>query len=112
MNACANTYDLGDLVILKNGTFLNSESVAVDPPMVKVKVQDPARVSTTYTYGVDANVEKLAVGIYRCTIKPMISGIWYYRWEAVDPAAFITSALEGAEEHMFSIRPSVFTTNV
>jgi hypothetical protein len=108
MSACVNTYDLGDLVILKNGTFLNAESVAVDPPMINVKVQNPNHVDVTYTYGVDANVEKLATGVYRCTIKPAIPGMWYYRWEAVDPSAFVTTAMEGAEEHRFSVRPSAF----
>jgi hypothetical protein len=102
------TYDIGDLVILKNGTFLNAESVAVDPPLVNVKVQNPNHTDVTYAYGVDANVEKLATGVYRCTIKPMKPGMWYYRWEAVDPSASIVVAKEGAEEHRFSVRPSAF----
>ena len=105
---CVNTYDIGDLVILKNGTFLNAEGVAVDPSLINVKVQSPDHVDATYTYGVDANVEKLGVGVYRCTIKPLIPGMWYYRWEAVDPSTFITAAMEGAEEHRFSVRPSAF----
>ena len=105
---CINTYDIGDLVILKNGTFKNGADVAVDPPVVTVKVQDPNYEDVIYTYGVDPNIEKLAVGVYRCTIKPTITGIWYYRWEAADPAAPITSALEGAEEKRFHIRISAF----
>jgi len=109
MNACVNTYDIGDLVILKNGTFLNSEGVAVDPPIVNVKVQNPEQLDVTYTYGGDVNLEKLAVGVYRCTIKPLIAGTWHYRWEAVDSSAAIIVALEGAEEHKFSVRASVFT---
>ena len=105
---CVNTYDIGDLVILKNGTFLNSEGVAVDPSLINVKVQSPDHVDTTYTYGVDGNVEKLGTGVYRCTIKPLIAGIWFYRFEAVDPSASIVAALEGAEEHKFSVRASMF----
>jgi hypothetical protein len=108
MSACVNTYDVGDLVILKNGTFLNAESVAVDPPLINVKVQNPNHTDVTYTYGIDANVEKLAVGVYRCTIKPAISGFWVYRWQAIDPAAAIVAALEGAEESRFNIRASAF----
>lgn len=108
MAASVSTYDIGDLVILKNGTFLDASEVAVDPPLINVKVQDPNHVDTTYTYGVDASVEKLAVGIYRCTIKPTIPGMWYYRWEAVDPSSAIVTAMEGAEEHRFSVRPSAF----
>jgi len=108
MSVDVNTYDVGDLVILKNGTFLTSESVAVDPPLINVKVQDPNYDDTTYTYGVDPAVEKLATGVYRCTIKPTLPGTYYYRWEAVDPAAYITTAMEGAEEHRFVIRPSAF----
>jgi hypothetical protein len=108
MSACVNTYDVGDLVILKNGTFLDAEGVAVDPSLINVKVQSPDFVDVTYTYGVDTNVEKMAVGVYRCTIKPTIPGMWYYRWEAVDPSASIVVAMEGAEEHRFSVRPSAF----
>jgi hypothetical protein len=95
-------------VILKNGTFRDSEGTAVDSPLVSVKVQDPTMLDVTYTYGVDANVEKLAVGVYRCTIKPVIAGIWFYRWEAVDPSAPVVVALEGAEEHKFAVRASMF----
>ena len=108
MAASVHTYDIGDLVILRNGTFLNSESVATDPPLVNVKVQDPNFVDVTYTFGMDAQVEKLDTGVYRCTIKPLIPGMWHYRWEAVDPSASITTAMEGAEEHRFSVRPSFF----
>jgi hypothetical protein len=106
--ASVNTYDIGDLVILKNGTFLDGAETAVDPPLINVKVHNPNYLDVTYTYGVDANVEKLATGVYRCTIKPTIPGMWYYRWEAVDPAASIVVAKEGAEEHRFSVRPSAF----
>jgi len=109
MAACVKTYDIGDLVILRNGTFKDGSDTAVDPPVITVKVQNPLRESISYTYGVDANVEKLAVGVYRCTIKPLLSGIWFYRWQAQDPAASITVALEGAEEHSFHIRSSAFT---
>ena len=108
MAACVNTYDIGDLVILRNGTFKDGTDTAVDPPLINVKVHNPNYVDVTYTYGVDANVEKLAVGVYRCTIKPTIPGMWYYRWEAVDPSASIVTAKEGAEEHRFSVRPSAF----
>lgn len=107
MAATVNTYDIGDLVILKNGTFTSDAGDAVDPPVINVKVQDPRYDDTTYTYGTDANVEKLATGIYRCTIKPMIPGMWYYRWETRD-TALIVNAMEGAEEHRFSVRPSAF----
>lgn len=108
MARSVNTYDIGDLVVLKNGTFTNAGGIAVDPATVNVKVQNPNYDDVTYTYGMDAQVEKIGTGMYRCTIKPLIAGIWYYRWEAVDPAASITAALEGAEEHKFSIRPSMF----
>jgi len=108
MAAAVNTYDIGDLVILKNGTFKDASEVAVDPPMINVKVQNPNHEDATYTYGVDAAVEKLATGVYRCTIKPTIPGMWYYRWEAVDASASIVVAQEGAEEHRFSVRPSAF----
>jgi len=101
-------YDIGDLVILKNGTFIDGAQIPVDPPLINVKVQNPNHEDVTYTYGTDAAVEKLATGVYRCTIKPTIPGMWYYRWEAVDPSALITTAMEGAEEHRFSVRPSAF----
>lgn len=108
MAATVRVYDIGDLVILKNGTFTDAAGAAVDPPIVNVKVQNPNYQDTTYTFGVDASVEKTATGVYRCTIKPLIPGMWYYRWEAVDPSTFITAAMEGAEEHRFSVRPSAF----
>lgn len=106
--ATVHIYDIGDLVILRNGTFTSSTGDPIDPSVINVKVQNPHYEDATYTYGTDANVEKLATGIYRCTIKPMLPGMWYYRWEAVDPSALITTAMEGAEEHRFSVRPSAF----
>jgi len=108
MAANPNTYDIGDLVILKNGTFLNGNNEPVDPAVINVKVQAPDRTDTTYTFGTDLNVEKLATGQYRCTIKPLTPGAWVYRWEAVDPSAVIVTALEGAEEWRFQVRPSAF----
>ena len=108
MAASVSIYDIGDLVILKNGTFTNGAGDAVDPPVINVKVQNPNYEDTTYTYGADARVERLSTGVYRCTIKPLIPGMWYYRWQAADPSASITTAQEGAEEHRFSVRPSAF----
>ena len=107
-----NEYDLGDLVILRNGTFLAADNSAVDPPTVICRVKNPLGVAVVYTFGVDAQLEKLAVGRYRCTIKPLISGYWSYKWEAIDAAAAIVVALEGAEEKKFYVRQSVFAVTV
>ena len=107
-SSSVHVYDIGDLVILKNGTFKDGSDTAVDPPIINVKVVSPNLSYVTYTFGMDAEVEKLDTGVYRCSIKPMIPGMWHYRWEAQDPSASIVVALEGAEEHRFSVRPSAF----
>src|SRR5678815_1619261 len=104
----ANCYDIGDVVILKNGTFLNGAGVAVDPPIIKVEVRDATGAQTTYEYGVDTELERLATGAYRLTIAPDIPGKWRYKWIAEDTTNPVTAALKGAEESAFQVKWSPF----
>src|SRR5678816_2272657 len=103
-----NCYDIGDLVILKNGTFLDGSSTAVDPPIVKCEVINANGVQTTYEFGVDAELEQLSTGIYRLTISPDVPGKWRYKWIADDTTNPITAALKGAEESAFQVKWSPF----
>ena len=103
-----NDYDIGDLVILKNGTFRDSAGNATDPPIVYCKVANPYGLLATYQFGIDSELEMISTGAYRLTIKPDKPGYWEYRWQAVDDVNPITAALEGAEQRKFYVKSTVF----
>ncbi len=75
-------FDKGDLV-RATGTFTDLAQAAQDPTTVKVSVRTPARVVTTYVYGVDAAVVKDATGVYHIDIDANQVGTWHVRWFAV-----------------------------
>jgi hypothetical protein len=54
----------------------------VDPATVLVRVKTPAGVTTTYTYGVDAQVVKEAVGRYYIDIDANAPNQWTVQWES------------------------------
>jgi len=76
----ANAYDIGDQVRITS-TFQIS-GTDTDPTTVTFKFKKPGASSTTsWVYGVDAQVKKTAIGIYYVDLDLDTAGSWSYRWE-------------------------------
>lgn len=94
-----NTYTLGK-VIRSNVAFAQS-STPVDPGGVTFKIKSPLGVTTTYVYGVDAEVVKDSTGNYHVDYEPDRQGVWSVRWQG-------TVSNKSAEESEFQIVESQF----
>lgn len=66
-----------------SAAFTNIAGAAVDPATVKCAVEAPVSGQLNYTYGVDAEVVKSAVGNYYVERDLDEVGIWNYRWEGL-----------------------------
>lgn len=97
----ANTYDIGD-VVLAVAEFRNASNSLVDPDTVSARTYSPSGSTTTYIYGVDAVLTKLATGRYQLSLEPAASGPWYYKF-------FGTGTNKGAGESFFNVRASFFS---
>lgn len=93
-------YDIGDLVRL-SVEFKNLAGVFVDPGQVRVKVRDPKRIITTYTYPTNPEIVKDAVGKYHFDLAAAKTGIYCVRWEG-------KVSNIGAEEKDIKVRDSCF----
>jgi hypothetical protein len=51
-----------------------------DPSSVTCIVRTPAGVQTTYTYGVDAALSKVSVGLYQVVIHLQERGTYKWKW--------------------------------
>ena len=78
--------------------------VLADPDSIIAKVMAPYGEVTTYTYGTDAELTKLAVGSYQLAFTPDNGGRWYIRWEAT----YTGSGVAVSEETML-VQVSPFT---
>jgi hypothetical protein len=96
----ANTYDVGDLVRV-TGTWEDSAGVDTDPTALTFAFTDPSANTTTYTYGVDAELVKSAVGIYCVDVSIDEHGTWRYRFAS-------TGTGQAAAESYFLVRDSRF----
>lgn len=93
-------YDVGDRVRLTH-TFTNADGANTDPTTIVFKFKTPAGVTTTYTYGVNAELTKVSTGVYRVFISLSAAGIWRYRIEG-------TGVLEAANEDAIHVNRSFF----
>lgn len=98
--ATINRYDIGDLVRV-TGTLTDADGTATDPNTVAFKIKTPAGATTTYTYGVDAEVKKSATGIYYMDVSTTAEGNWYYR-------IYSTGTGQAAAEGTFIVKTSDF----
>lgn len=55
--------------------------VPADPETVVAKVLSPRGTLSTYTYGSDTDLTKLAAGSYQLMFTPDTGGRWFIRWE-------------------------------
>jgi len=93
-------YDVGDLVRI-TGTLLDVSSNVLDPTGLVVKVETPAGVTTTLTYGTDVALVKLSTGVYYTDVNVTEAGYWRYRFAA-------TGTGQAAAEGTFQVRESSF----
>lgn len=86
-------YLAGDLVRV-SATFETS-GIPTDPTTVVFKYKSPSGAITTWTFGVNSQVVKDGLGIYRADIDVNAGGTWYFRWEG-------TGAVQGAIQDSFT----------
>jgi len=91
----SNYYQIGDLVRC-TGEFTNRFGVYIDPTTVYAKWKTPNDVTTTYQYGVDAQVVRDSQGIYYFEINVTELGIYYYSF-------YSTGTGQAAEEAFFTV---------
>lgn len=76
----ANTYDQYDPIKIYTSTAFQdtATSTPFDPEEVYIEVKNPAGVTTTYQYGVDAELTKNSTGDYQLVLEetPHTAG-WY-----------------------------------
>ena len=95
-----NRYYKGNLIKV-TATFKDSTGTVIDPTVVSAQVQTPAKVDTTYIYGVGGQIIRTGTGVYYININTTSSGDWYCRW-------YSTGAGQAAAEVHFFIYDSEF----
>ena len=84
------------------GEFKDGAGNVADPVSCTLQVQSPDGVETTYTFGTNAELERLGEGDYRVRIFPDQDGRWFYRWEGV------SNQFAAADEKFFIISKTEF----
>ena len=74
----AKTYHVGDKPRV-TGTLEDADGVDTDPSALTFSYRDPSGNLTTYTYGVDGELVKSAVGIYYADVDIDEHGRWWYQ---------------------------------
>lgn len=75
---------------------------SVDPDSIVVKILDPGDTApTAYTYGVDVEVVKDAVGCYHFDVFATTPGTYNFRWEG-------TGTYAAVDEGQFKVQTSEF----
>jgi hypothetical protein len=96
-------FDIGDVVRVRT-TFTDPVTTnPVDPGAVIMKYQKPDDTETSFTFGVDSELIKEAVGIYYVDLVPAVgeAGTWFYRFDG-------TGAAQSSEESSFDVERSEF----
>src|ERR1051326_3400890 len=79
--------DPGDLIPIL-ATIKDGEAALVHPPLVKAYVKTAARVVTTYTYGIDDELTRVSLGVYKLKVSvPYASwtiGQWFASIQALE----------------------------
>jgi hypothetical protein len=97
------SYNVGDIIqttaIFTVKDAVTNEDVLTDPDTVIVRVRPrSATTYTVYTYGTDAEVVKVGVGVYRADILATSADVWLIRIEG-------TNAAQGAETSSYVVEP-------
>ncbi len=86
-------YLAGDLV--RVSMTVETSGIPTDPTTVVFKHKSPSGAVTTWTFGVNSQVVKDGVGIYRADIDVNAGGTWNFRWEC-------SGAAQGAIQDSFT----------
>ncbi len=65
--------------------FRDEDGALFDPDDVNFEITDPNGAVTTYVYGTDAEVTKIAPGVYRCDQAWTAEHRWYVRAYSTSP---------------------------
>lgn len=90
-------YDVGDTARLSAKFQVGGADA--DPTVVTCTIKVPTGVSTTYTYGADAELAKDSVGDYHVDWPCAVSGLHWYEFRG-------TNAVASAGEGKFFVRES------
>lgn len=80
-------------------TITDINDAPADPGGLVLKIRKPDKVLITLTYGIDAEIVKVATGAYYTDVLLDQSGRWQWRWEASEPDTGVT-------ESGIDVRPS------
>lgn len=95
------SYPEGRLVRLV-GNFTTAAGAYQDPSMVRVVIETPTGVQTSYTYNVGLNVVKDSTGVYHVDIDTTgHPGVWLYRWYSTGTGQTATT------DDAFQVLPAV-----
>ncbi len=67
------------------GSFTDQDGEPLDPETVAFLTRSPCGTETTYTYGVDAAIERASEGEYIATFVVGEAGTWEARWQTATP---------------------------
>ena len=95
-----NTYDYREDVRCTLAVT-NSSGTATDPAALNFAFTDPSDNTTTYVFGVDAELVKDSTGNYHVIVDADEAGMWEYVWWG-------TGSGKGAKEMSFKVRESEF----
>ena len=95
----ANTYELGNTVVLAVQFVTLRPTVPADPGSITCRVLDPTGAETDYTI---TPLTRTGVGAYSVSGLPTLVGTWSYRWEG-------TGAVVAAHDNTFIVSSSSFT---
>ena len=93
------TFLIGEQVEL-TVTIKTKAGVLTDPSNMVFHVAGPGLAKATYTYGIDAALVRVSLGVFRLTIVATDSGRWGYRSET---GGNIVAVQEGT----FTVSPSL-----
>ena len=78
-------YDTGEVIRARN-TYKDADTGSLaDPLGVAVNLREPDGTTTTYTYGTDAELTKVSVGLYQLLITLSQAGTYKWYWTATTP---------------------------
>lgn len=95
------SYDQGDLT-RQSVIFTNDADVATDPTVVTFTFKKPSGDETTYTYGIDAVLERDSAGNFHADVVADEHGLWVWSWSG-------TGAVTQTDEGQFFVQPSDIT---
>ena len=82
--------------------FFDDTGAQTDPSAVVFKTFSPCGGVSTYAYGTDTAVQRVAAGEYLADIVPTEAGRWHFRWEATGLGQAF------AQEGSFTVQASAF----